>query len=81
VLALVGCRPVPGGAADADQARRQFSEAAFCPAYRVAIQSAATMAQPPAPIANDPERLAMWRRAWVSCNELPAGAAALSIRP
>jgi hypothetical protein len=43
-------------------ARRTFSEAAFCPLDRVDGQARLDVKPPRRAVAEDPERLAMWRR-------------------
>jgi hypothetical protein len=60
-LVLMGCEVAPHGAASADQARRDFSSAEFCPMDRVGAARLSPMPQAPPPIARDPERMAMWR--------------------
>jgi hypothetical protein len=63
LLATAGCTPVLRSTGAERQARRQFSEEAFCPEQRVVAERVIPIPAPPPPIANDPERLAMWRRA------------------
>jgi hypothetical protein len=62
-IALVACTPVPLLSRMARTARQDFSEAHFCPAYRVGSRVADATPQAPERIARDPERLAMWRAA------------------
>jgi hypothetical protein len=50
----------PGSEAEA---RRMFSEAAYCPKKRVQVRLIDGTAPPPPAIARDAERLAMWRQA------------------
>ena len=50
----------PGSEAEA---RRRFSEAAYCPVRRVHVRLVDGAAPPPPSIARDTERLAMWRAA------------------
>jgi hypothetical protein len=61
VLTLLGCEAAPYGVASADQARRDFSSAAFCPMDRVDAERVSPMPPAPPAIASDPERMDMWR--------------------
>jgi len=63
-VALAGCVAAPYRAATAEQARRQFASDAFCPVEEVTAERVSTVPQPPAAIARDPSRLALWRRAF-----------------
>jgi hypothetical protein len=64
LLAGVGCAPVLREAGAEEQARRQFSEEAFCPERRVVAERAIPVPAAPLAIASDPERLAMWQRTY-----------------
>jgi len=63
MFVLSGCGPRPGPST-VDQARLEFSRSAFCPMPRVSAGRTIELPHPPAPIASDPERLAMWRATW-----------------
>lgn len=54
----------PYRAATAEQARRQFASDAFCPEEEVTAERVPVVPQPPAAIARDPARLALWQRAF-----------------
>ena len=56
---LAGCTTVPG---PLHEARRAFSREHFCPLDRVAAVEMDTTPPAPPPIADDPERLALWHR-------------------
>jgi hypothetical protein len=59
-IALSACANVPA-MSPADTARQQFSESIFCPLHRVTVARVLPVPEPPETVANDPERLAMWR--------------------
>lgn len=60
-MACASCAAMREGPAAELQARRDFSRADFCPEHRVEARRVVPMPVPPPAIANDPERLAMWR--------------------
>jgi hypothetical protein len=64
-LALVGCHGAPLRSARlaVDDARWTFSTEHYCPVHRVAEQYIDSTPLAPPPIANDPERYALWHAA------------------
>jgi hypothetical protein len=66
VAALTACEIAPHGTATADQARRDFSATAYCPLDRVEAAPVVRVPRAPGPIASDPERMAMWRKAFTT---------------
>jgi hypothetical protein len=60
LLALAGCAGAPGAPSE-HTARAQFAQQTYCPEDRVTAH--AVVSDPPADIAADPERLALWQDA------------------